>query len=68
MPSTKIRITDKMRLDWLQNNSAILDASCANSRDPFVRAQTDYVDGWGAKVRTAIDAAIIGERKRTGKK
>ncbi len=58
-----MKITDKMRLDWLQRNKALLDASCHPLS--WTCVQSNRADGAGQGVRAAIDAAIRAERKRS---
>lgn len=58
-PGRGMRITDKMRLDWLQKNRAILDASCYRYLvSPAVVIKADNGIGYGQTIREAIDKAM----------
>lgn len=51
---------DKQRLDWLQKNRALLDASCYGDKNSIVVVQPCAVVGTGVAktVREAIDKAM----------
>lgn len=61
------RITDRQRLDWIQNvrretvRTKLLSEICSITKDHHCRCD------W-ASIRQAIDAAIKAERRRRAKK
>lgn len=55
-----MKITDKMRLDWIEKNNALLDASCCHdTKNATVNVQGDDLGfGDAPTVRAAIDQAM----------